>query len=82
MGGFIPVIISYLMASGSGWGVLRSFRGKLGAGWGNKSLGSCFVVTSRDSGIKKNHGKIWVLPKIGVPQNAWVIMETPIKMDD
>ena len=22
---------------------------------------------------------IWVLPKIGVPQNGWFIMETPIK---
>ena len=25
---------------------------------------------------------IWVFPKIGVPQNAWFIMENPIKMDD
>ena len=24
----------------------------------------------------------WVFPKIGVPQNGWVIMENPIKMDD
>ena len=25
---------------------------------------------------------IWVLPKIGVPQNGWFIMKNPIKMDD
>ena len=25
---------------------------------------------------------IWVFPKIGVPQNGWVIMENPLKMDD
>jgi len=26
--------------------------------------------------------KIWVFPKIGVPQNGWFIMDNPIKMDD
>ena len=25
---------------------------------------------------------IWVFPKILVPQNGWLIMENPIKMDD
>ena len=25
---------------------------------------------------------IWVFPKIGVPQNGWLIMENPIKTDD
>ena len=25
---------------------------------------------------------IWVFPKIGVSQNGWLTMETPIKMDD
>ena len=25
---------------------------------------------------------IWVIPKIGVPQNGWFIMQNPIKMDD
>ena len=28
------------------------------------------------------HWRIWVFPKIGVPQNGWFIRETPIKMDD
>ncbi len=26
--------------------------------------------------------EIWVFPKIRVPQNAWFIMENPIKVDD
>ena len=24
----------------------------------------------------------WVFPKIGVPQNGWLIMENPTKMDE
>ena len=38
------------------------------------------------SSFSKKHrivsGMIWVFPKIGVPQNGWFIMESPIKMDD
>ena len=26
--------------------------------------------------------RIWVFPKIGIPQNGWFIMENPFKMDD
>ena len=29
-----------------------------------------------------NDSDIWVFPNIGVPQNGWFIMESPIKMDD
>ena len=32
--------------------------------------------------FKNGHFLIWVFPKIGIPQNGWFIMETPIKMDD
>ena len=27
-------------------------------------------------------GSIWMFPKIGVPQNAWLIMENSTRMDD
>ena len=31
---------------------------------------------------KDTNKVVWVFPKIGVPQNGWYIMETPIKTDD
>ena len=34
------------------------------------------------SAIYRIIGIIWVLPKIGVPQNGWFAMENPVKMDD
>ena len=32
--------------------------------------------------IKFSNAHTWVFPKIGVPQNGWFIMETPIKIHD
>ena len=40
-------------------------------------------ITSYQSGAQQRAiMTIWVFPKIGVPQNGWLIMENPIKMDD
>ena len=45
-------------------------------GYPNLSARSFFVLnTAKMAGI-------WVFLKIGVPQNRWFIVETPIKMDD
>ena len=48
--------------------------------WSNNQGGSCwggglFILVWWNRSI-------WVFPKTGVPQNAWFIMENPIKMDD
>ena len=56
--------------------------------------GYCYWGDSRNIYQHHNHSnhkslhesssyvKIWVFPKIGVPQNGWFIMENHIKMDD
>ena len=45
-----------------------------------------YALSSYGYGICTFHKKafkdIWVFPKIGVSQNGWFIVETPIKMDD
>ena len=39
--------------------------------------------TTKVSGCRSGiNGSIWMFPKIGVPQNGWLIMENHIKMDD
>ena len=39
-------------------------------------------ILRRRNGVYFLYMYIWVFPKIGVPQNGWLNMENPIKMDD
>ena len=43
-------------------------------------------TSPKTSMAMENHncltGNTWMFPKIGVPQNGWLILENPIKMDD
>ena len=48
-------------------------------GW---QLGIGKMVDTLGDGGPLRINPIRVFPKIGVPQNAWFIMENPIKMDD
>ena len=45
---------------------------------------SCSNLLDKHNGVLaiQNISIIWMFPKIGVPQNGWLIMENPIKMDD
>ena len=45
-------------------------------------LGGRNLVAKRATMWSFSSWNIWVFPKIGVPQNGWLIMENPIKMDD
>ena len=52
------------------------------AGGGGRFFSSCWrwILCILESPEQKDI--LWVFPKIGIPQNGWFIMETPIKMDD
>jgi len=47
-----------------------------------RSSGSWYMVFANYGGLEGQVCKIWMFPKIRVPQNGWFIMEKPIKMDD
>ena len=40
------------------------------------------TVGFSEESLAFNSCRIWVFPKIMVPQNGWFIIENPIKMDD
>ena len=43
-------------------------------------LPNSWCVSVEPPSLKKYRTNIWGVPKIGVPQNGWFIMENPIKM--
>ena len=46
------------------------------------SQGFVLIWTVSKISAPSIHAIIWLFPKIVVPQNGWLIMENPIKMDD
>ena len=56
------------------------FLGRLLQGSGY--LKGCYTVDEIRVNKKYINKSIWMFPKIVVPQNGWLIMENPIKMDD
>ena len=59
--------------------VLRDWQGDHRS---QKIRSSFNIFLIKKTSISKSFNFIWVFPKIGVPQNGWFIMETPIKIYD
>ena len=41
-----------------------------------------FLLPNDQTNNEFSSSAIWVFPKIGVPENGWFIVESPIKMHD